>query len=123
VGPVQGRHPRGVRGKLTSVLLYTLERGEVEQRLIKQCLKMRRPLPDSIQNAPALELGLELYWDAFWDLSTCRPSGFGAGPIPWLAIRDYGLTFGFDDEQLEDLFYLVRVMDNAYLEHYKKKES
>lgn len=84
---------------------------------------MRRPLPKRIQDAPELQLGLELYWDAFWDLSTCRTSGFGAGPIPWLAVREYALTFEFDEEQMNDLFYLVRRMDNVYLEHHKKKQE
>jgi hypothetical protein len=100
-----------------------LEQGEVEQRIIKSCMAQRRQLPDRIQNAPELMMGLELYWDAFWDLSTCRVSGFGAGPIPWLAMREYALTFGFDEEQMDDLFYFVRVMDNEYLNHYAKKEK
>jgi len=82
---------------------------------------MRKPLPKRIQNAPQLEMGLELYWEAFWDLSTCRAVGMGAGPIPWLAIRDYGLTFGLDEDQQEDLVYLVRMMDNAYLTHQSEK--
>ena len=123
MGAVQGG-PSGVRvGKLIAVLLYTIEQGEVEQRIIRQCMKMRKPLPKKIQNAPELNLGLELYWDAFWDLSTCRPTGFGAGPIPWLAVRDYSLTFEFDDEQQDDLFHLIRLMDNEYINHYAKKES
>lgn len=100
-----------------------MEQGADEQRLIKQCLKMRRPLPKKIQNAPELMLGLELYWNAFWDLSTCRASGLGAGPIPWLAVRDYALTFEFDEEQQEDLFYLVRLMDNEFLIHHQNKEK
>jgi len=123
VGPVQGEPARGSLGKLIDVLLYTLEQGEVEQRLIKQSLKMRKPLPKKIQNAPELNLGLELYWNAFWDLSTCRSTGFGAGPIPWLAILEYTRTFEFDEEQQEDAFYLVRVMDNAYLNHHADKEG
>ena len=68
-------------------------------------------------------LGLELYYDAFWDLSTCRPNGMGAGPIPWNVIHDYGSTFTFDTEQMEDLFYLVRVMDNVFLAHHSKKKA
>ena len=78
------------------------------------------PLPDKIKNAPILRLGLELFYNAFWDLDSCRNSGWGMGPIPWLAMRDYATTFGFTEEQEEDLYYHVRLMDNAYLDFYDK---
>jgi len=81
---------------------------------------MQMPLPQRIQNAPDLNLGLSLYFTAFWDLDTCRPVGFGYGPIPWSAVRDYALTFEFDEEQQEALFYLIRKLDNAYLQHQHK---
>lgn len=97
--------------------------GPAEERIIRQCLRQNKPLPEKVANAPALMLGMELYYDAFWDLTTCRQVGFGAGAIPWASVRDYGLTFEFDEEQMEDLFYFIRVMDNAYLEFYKPKES
>ena len=95
-----------------------LEQGPIEQRIIKQCLRSRRPFPEKIANAPSLMMGWELYWNAFWDLSTCRQSGFGAGPIPWLAIRDYAVTFGFDEDQEDDLYHFMRVLDNTFLEHH-----
>jgi len=100
-----------------------LEQGPTEQRIIKQCMRARKPFPKSIQNAPRLFMGLELYWDAFWDLSTCRPAGMGAGPIPWSVIRDYAVTFELDQDQEEELYHHIRVMDNAFLEHHAKKES
>ncbi|MCP4897720.1 MAG: hypothetical protein GY906_12170 [bacterium] len=100
-----------------------LEQGPMEQRIIKQCLRSRKPFPEKIANAPALALGLDLYWDAFQDLNTCRTSGFGAGPIPWSVILDYSRKYEFDEEQEEDLFYFIRVMDNEFLEHHSKKEK
>lgn len=101
-----------------------LKQGPTEQRIIKQCMRARKPFPKAIQEAPHLAFGLELYWDAFWDLSTCRATGFGVGPIPWSAMRDYAVTFELDEEQQEDLYYLVRVMDNTFLDHHsEKKES
>lgn len=92
----------------------------IEQRIVKQCMRQRSPLPERIKNAPRLWLGLELYYDAFWELSTCRASGMAVMPIPWSAMRDYASTFGLDEAQEEDLFYLVRAMDNAYIEHFEK---
>lgn len=87
-------------------------------------MRQRKPLPEKIANAPELMLGLELYYSAFWDLTTCRQLGFGAaGAIPWSAIKDYAVAFDFDEEQAEDLFYFIRKMDNAYLEFYKPKEE
>ena len=65
-------------------------------------------------------LGLELYYDAFWELSTCRATGLALGPIPWSAIKDYAVTFGLDEAQEEDLFYLVRAVDNAFLSYHAK---
>ena len=95
----------------------------MEQRIIQQCLRSRRALPKKIENAPSLMMGLELYWDAFLDLSTCRPTGMGMGPIPWSAIRDYAVTFDFDEDQHEDLYHFIRVMDNAFIEHHRNKKE
>lgn len=92
----------------------------VERRIIKQCLRERSPYPDRIAGAPSLNLGLELYFDAFWDLSSCRGAGWSVMPIPWGVVRDYATTFELDEAQQEDLFYLIRVMDNAFLEHHDK---
>jgi hypothetical protein len=81
------------------------------------------PLPKAIASAPQLMLGLELYFDAFFDLSTCRSMGFSMGPIPWSAMRDYALAFEFSEEQAEDLFHYVRVMDIEYMKHHAPKKG
>lgn len=94
---------------------------EDEKRIIVQCMRERLPLPQKIQNAPALQHGLELYYGAFFDLSTCRQIGFGVSPIPWNVIEDYARTYEFDDEQTDDLFYFVRHMDHAFINHHSKK--
>lgn len=81
---------------------------------------MRRgqPLPDRIANAPEVLLGLELYWQAFWELNTCRPAGWGLAPIPWSVMNDYATTFDFDDDQRESLFDYIMRMDKAYRDHH-----
>lgn len=81
------------------------------------------PLPPKIANAPQLQMGLELYYDAFWELSTCRPTGWGLGPIPWHAMHEYAVAFGFDSEQRDWLFYLIRELDQAYLRHHAPKKG
>ena len=85
-------------------------------------MRQRSRLPDRIANAPKLFFGLELYYDAFWELNTCRSAGWGVMPIPWSSIRDYSVTFDLDEAQEEDLFYLIRVMDNAFLDYHEGKK-
>lgn len=97
-----------------------MEQGPTEQTIIRQCLQVRRELPAKIRDAPELRFGLELYFGAFFDLSSCRGSGMGEGPIPWSAIADYCNAHGFEGDQIDDTFYLVRAMDNAYLGHHEK---
>lgn len=79
------------------------------------------PIPDSIQNAPQLHMGLELYLDAFYELNTCRMSGWGVMPISWSSIRDYAEAYDFSGAQTERLFTHVRALDKAFREHHGKK--
>ena len=82
-----------------------------------------RKLPAKIANAPELRMGLELYYDAFRELTTCRASGWSLGPIPWLAMREYAVAFQFSEEQSNWLYYLVRQMDEAYRDHHAPKKG
>ncbi len=84
-------------------------------------MQRRLPLPDRIQNAPELELGLELYYGAFWDLDSCRPLGMGEGPIPWIAIEQYAQLNDIVGDQREMLHFHIRQLDNAYLQHRASK--
>jgi hypothetical protein len=80
------------------------------------------PLPDKIQNAPELLLGLVLYYRAFLDLTSCRTAGYGTeGPIGWKDTVRWAEKYELDEEQEDDLLYLVGQMDNAYLNYKTKK--
>lgn len=71
-----------------------------------------------------MELGLELYWQAFVELNTCRSASIdGALPIPFTAIVEYGRIFDFEGEQFSDLLFIVRRMDDVYLEHGRKNRE
>jgi len=94
---------------------------EDERRIIVQCMRERLPLPQKIQHAPELHPGLELYYGAFFDLSTCRQVGFGVSPIPWNVIADYAQVYQFDDDQVDDLFHFVRHMDHTFINHQSKR--
>lgn len=74
------------------------------------------PLPDRIQAAPELFLGLELYYSGFLDLTSSRQLGMGLGPISLMSILEYCLYKGIDGEQQEDFVYMVQNLDHKYLE-------
>jgi hypothetical protein len=59
---------------------------------------------------------MEIFAEAFRELGTCRQIGFSIGPIPWLAVDAYCTRHGFDDEISADMFYIIRQVDDAYLE-------
>jgi len=98
-----------------------LEQGPVEQTIIKQCMRERLPLPKKIAEAPDLLPGLELYFAAWVDLDTTRPVGFELGPISWSAIQEYAAYLCLEAEDRDDLHYLIRVLDNAFLMYHRKR--
>lgn len=63
----------------------------------------------------------EFYIDAFRELSTCRPSSQGLGPIPFTAIVEYARVFDVDD--FEEFLYLVRLMDDVVLDNVNSKTN
>ena len=80
-------------------------------------LQARQPLPEPIQNAPEIPLGLGMFYAAFQELSSERTEG----PIPGTAIRSYCRDEEITGELADDLFYHVRNLDNALLEFRAKK--
>ena len=100
-----------------------MEQGPTEKTIIEQCIRERRPLPDAIANAPELKFGLELFYMAFMDLTSCRSIGYGAGPIPWSAIQTWCAAYDIQGEQREDLFYHVERLDKSYLDWSVKKQK
>jgi hypothetical protein len=85
------------------------------QAFARDCILGGNPLPDFIRDAPELLPGLSIYLNAFWDLSTCRQMGMGLGPIPWTNTREYCTILGGDEQFQEEFHYLIRRLDQAYL--------
>lgn len=86
----------------------------------------RQPVPDRIMNAPELWQGLELYYEAFSELSTCRPfvgMNGSPGPIPFLAIDRYAERLGISDEDFDYFRELVRRLDDAFIRYMKEGEK
>lgn len=94
--------------------------GKAERQIIETCQKRGQPLPDSLKDAPVLFFGLADYYSAFWKLSTDRPIGMGVGQIPWSSLDRYAQREGIDEDEFVRFEYLIRVMDDAYLEHANK---
>lgn len=104
-------------------MLYVLEMGLIEQGIAKQAIAAGNPLPDRIANAPELEEGLEVYFEAYFDLDTERHHGMGLMQIPWSSIQKYAEANQFDEEQTEELHAYIRQMDNANLARLGKKKG
>ncbi len=67
-------------------------------------------------------MGLELYYKAFFDLSSCRTGLHGSeGPILWTALDRWAEKYELDEEQWEDLVYYIGQMDEVYLKFKAKK--
>lgn len=94
--------------------------GAVEEKLLEQFVRDGVPIPDKIQNAPQLNIGLELYYVAFQELNSCRALGMTIGPIPWTAVKTYCDEHGIVSDLREDVFYYITQMDEAYLSYVSK---
>lgn len=83
-----------------------------------------RPLPNKIQNAPELALGLQFYYSAWTELGRDRPIGFGGeGPIPLGSVYAYALYNELNEEELEDLIYFTALLDAEYIKWNAKKRG
>lgn len=68
-------------------------------------------------NAPELREDLQVYWQAYDELNTCRNYAGMSGvplPIPWTAINEYAIRHRFAGEAFDDLVHIVRQVDDAY---------
>lgn len=104
-------------------MLYSLEQGQTEKKILDNCVRFGQPIPDKIANAPELWLGLGLYYTGFQMLTTSRSSGMGIGPISWVSISEYCLVNEIDGEARDDFIYLINAMDSAYLTHVNDKSK
>lgn len=79
-------------------------------------------LPQTMIDKPILKIGLQLFFTAFNQLSSCRSSGMSIGPIPWTAIAMWCNEYKLVDGQRRAVFLHVRVMDLAYMEYVAKSK-
>lgn len=94
--------------------------GPIEQQIAKQAMRERQPLPDRIANAPTLYIGSQFYIDAYFDLDAERSHSMGPTAIPRSAIVAYAAEYDLEDEEKDDLIYLIRRMDNDRIKAMQK---
>jgi hypothetical protein len=100
-----------------------MTQGSVEKTILGQAYTQDAEIPEIMREAPDLSPGLELYRTMFFDLSSCRSLGMGVGPIPWTAIHAYCRHHELDVEQEDMAHYLLRRMDEFFLEHVNRKKN
>ena len=83
-------------------------------------MRLNRPYPRAIAEAPELIDGLEFYYWAFRDLATCRNS---EGDVPWTVIEEYADKSELDEEQRELLHVFTKALCQTVNEHYERRRG
>ena len=96
-------------------------KGKDAAQIEKHAEKMGIPPPDWVINKPELDLGLEFYYMAFHELSSCRAIGMSEGLIPWTAMKTYADTYDIHGIELDRFIHIVTDMDMAYMKERQKK--
>lgn len=98
-----------------------LEQGPTEETIIEQCIRLNQPYPKPIAEAPELGPGLDLFYEAFCALDSCRVMD---GPIPWTAIEQYSNYVGIDEEEQRSMMHhYIRHLDSIVTDHRKERNA
>ena len=97
--------------------------GDVEQDIRQRCEATGSPLPEIVANAPVLAFGDLWYYEVWTELSNDRQVGFGCGPIPSISITEYGKAENLTSQEISDLRYILRKMDEEYFIYQEKKSK
>lgn len=101
--------------------MYELQQAPTEVTIIQQSIRQRREIPDIIANAPQLLPGLQLYWNAWMDLWTCRRES--GSMIPWSEIQYWADSNTLPPLQVADLHTHIRALDLAFLAWKRDKDA
>jgi hypothetical protein len=78
------------------------------------------PLPEKISNAPKMLVGLDIYFNAFTDLSAFRnPSD----SLRWESVNQYCKENDITGIQRENMFYHLSSLDKLYIRIMKPKDG
>ena len=94
-------------------MLWNLEHGAHEDTVRELARVNQMPLPDWLEHKPEITFGLQFYWKAFWELSTCRAIGMGEGPIPWTAMHEYAQRYDVLGDDFDRFVLVVKAVDTT----------
>jgi hypothetical protein len=77
----------------------------------------------AIENRPILLPGLDFYFTAYRELRYDRPIGMTLGPIPWSSVVRWGELHGLDVDEIGDLEYCIRAMEQAVSDFQQQREQ
>jgi hypothetical protein len=84
-----------------------------------QCRNAKKPIPDWLrkkrESKPKLAFGLDFFYEAFWNLCTERVFNEVVLNIAWSKVQEYADYYGMDFEEAEQFHYLIKRMDEAYV--------
>jgi len=107
-------------------MLFAAEHGPVDKKLLLQFAKQfsksqKIAMPKRLEPGPELYPGLDLFYDAFWDLTTERPAE--TAPIPWSRIQQWAVATRLSGDQRALLHGHIRAMDLAFLGWRRDKQG
>jgi len=74
-----------------------------------------KPVPSEYLRRPRLHPEYQIYWDAFWELSSDRQVGMAIGRIPFTAIDCYARRYGFEEiDEFDRFVSVMRAMDSEF---------
>lgn len=87
-----------------------------EAETLEAWIEEGRPVPPGYLDRPPVEPESAFVWEAFWELSSDRDSGFGEGDIPFRAIDRFAQRYGIDDlDEFDEFRSMIRGVDREYL--------
>jgi hypothetical protein len=96
-------------------MLYHIGTEPIQQHVAATAHLLTGKAPSTFKESPELRWGLQLYFDAFFDLDSERSHGVGYTRIPWHCIVAYALYHQFNDDQTDRLLIHLRAMDSAFI--------
>ncbi len=82
---------------------------------IRAAIARKQPLPDWVNDEPPVGEFDRFFLTAFELLDTCRTSGFGDGPIPWTAVREFCKSRELDRMMTNTVEAVILRLDKAVM--------
>lgn len=78
---------------------------------------------DVLAQSPKLDSDHRLYWDAFWELSSCRLSAMSIGQIPMTAMFEWCYFYEYTREESHFFVQVLRLLDAGYMKTVTERQK